>query len=291
MTASLASSVVVGVDGSPGSEAALDWAVGEARARGLGLHVIHGFGRELAVASMGVIGRFPVPDTAAIAAAARRLLDHAVRRARESAPDVPVSHELDEDDAVTTLVQCSASSPLVVVGSRRRGPIGSAVLGSVGAAVAAGAHGPVVVVRGPAGIPAEHPCVVVGVDLFVQSDDVMRFAFEHAERGGMHLEVLCCWSPDLLAGMMWRPQQPAPAWVVDKLAEIVRPYESEFPHVKVHSAVVRDHAVDGLVAAADAQALVVVGSTTRHPRVGSLLGSVSQGVLHHVTCPVAVVPT
>ena len=38
-----------------------------------------------------------------------------------------------------------------------------------------------------------------------------------------------------------------------------------------------------------AQALLVIGEKSRHPAVGTLLGSVSQGVLHHATCPVAVV--
>jgi nucleotide-binding universal stress UspA family protein len=52
---------------------------------------------------------------------------------------------------------------------------------------------------------------------------------------------------------------------------------------------VRDHPVAALVAAATAQDLLVVGSHSRHARVAAMLGSVSQGVLHHATCPVAVV--
>jgi nucleotide-binding universal stress UspA family protein len=53
--------------------------------------------------------------------------------------------------------------------------------------------------------------------------------------------------------------------------------------------VVRDHPVAGLVAASAGQDLLVVGSRSGHARVAALLGSVSQGVLHHATCPVAVV--
>jgi nucleotide-binding universal stress UspA family protein len=39
-----------------------------------------------------------------------------------------------------------------------------------------------------------------------------------------------------------------------------------------------------------AQHLLVVSSRTRHAVAGTLLGSVTQNVLHHATCPVAVIP-
>jgi len=48
--------------------------------------------------------------------------------------------------------------------------------------------------------------------------------------------------------------------------------------------------VSGLVAESMAQRLLVVGTRSRHPVAGTLLGSVAQGVLHHATCPVAVIP-
>jgi hypothetical protein len=55
--------------------------------------------------------------------------------------------------------------------------------------------------------------------------------------------------------------------------------------------VIRAHPPAGLVSASTAQCLPVVGNHGRHAVTGMLLGSVSQGVLHHATCPVAVVPT
>jgi nucleotide-binding universal stress UspA family protein len=57
----------------------------------------------------------------------------------------------------------------------------------------------------------------------------------------------------------------------------------------VQAAVIREHPVAGLVDASTAQHLLVVGSRGRHALTGTLLGSVSQGVLHHATCPVAVI--
>jgi nucleotide-binding universal stress UspA family protein len=54
--------------------------------------------------------------------------------------------------------------------------------------------------------------------------------------------------------------------------------------------VVREHPVAGLVSEAAGAHLLVVGAHGRHALAGTLLGSVSQGVLHHATCPVAVIP-
>lgn len=51
------------------------------------------------------------------------------------------------------------------------------------------------------------------------------------------------------------------------------------------------HPAAGLVAASLNQDLLVAGSRGRHTLVGTRLGSVNQGVLHHAYCPVAVVPT
>jgi nucleotide-binding universal stress UspA family protein len=45
------------------------------------------------------------------------------------------------------------------------------------------------------------------------------------------------------------------------------------------------------VSASAGQYLLVVGNRRKHAHAGSLLGSVSQRVLHHATCPVAVLPT
>jgi nucleotide-binding universal stress UspA family protein len=74
------------------------------------------------------------------------------------------------------------------------------------------------------------------------------------------------------------------------LSEALAGWRERYPDVDVHGAVIRDHAVAGLVSESTAERLLVVGSRGRHALAGTLLGSVSQGVLHHATCPVAVVP-
>ncbi|MEU4292676.1 universal stress protein [Kribbella sp. NPDC026596] len=70
-------------------------------------------------------------------------------------------------------------------------------------------------------------------------------------------------------------------------------WRQKHPEVTIEAELRRGHAVDGIIKAAtesDAQLLVI--GTHHHTRLTSfLLGSVTRGVLHHATCPLAVVPT
>lgn len=291
MTAQYSDAIVVGVDGSPGAEAALDWALGEARARHTGVRLTYAYDRAGTYGSVAVRGTLPPPDIEVVRSSARRLLTAAAARASRIAPDVVVSSRPVGDYAVPALLAESRHAPLVVLGSRRRGAVGSVLLGSVSAAVSARADCPVVVVRGPAGSPAERAGVVVGVDPSDDSTEPLEFAFEYASRRSLPIHPIYCWHPDLLAEMMWRPEPPAPEWVDARLADIVATWADKYPQVRVHAAVERGHPADVLVAASSAQHLLVVGTSGRPARTGTMLGSVSQGVLHHATCPVAVIPS
>ena len=64
----------------------------------------------------------------------------------------------------------------------------------------------------------------------------------------------------------------------------------KFPNVTIETRVVQGHATYALVSAARTAALLVVGSQGHGP-LRSLLGSVSHGVVHHTTVPVAIVHT
>jgi nucleotide-binding universal stress UspA family protein len=73
------------------------------------------------------------------------------------------------------------------------------------------------------------------------------------------------------------------------LAEAIAGRRDLYPGLKVDLQVLRGHAGDALVrASADAQ-LVVVGARGRGGLAGLLLGSVSQALLQHADCPVAIV--
>jgi nucleotide-binding universal stress UspA family protein len=129
--------------------------------------------------------------------------------------------------------------------------------------------------------------VVVGIDGTEASQDLLAFGFEHANVHRAPLRAVLCWHPDLLASMSWRAEPPpesVDAWLSDALVGL----RERYPEVVVHPEVLREHPKSGLLKASEGQYLLVVGNRGRHAHVGTLLGSVSQRVLHHATCPVAV---
>lgn len=279
--------VLYGLSDATENWTALDWAADEARVRNRPLHLVRAYHW-----SAGAVP-WELGDDRMIASDLRGVaetrLRHGVAHVEAEFPDVTVKASVVEGIPWDVLVEKSAHADVTVVGSRRLSAIGSAVMGSVSTVVAARAAGPVVVVEGPAGDPAERARVVVGVDGSAATDDVLAFAFDHASRHGVPLKAVFCWRPDLAAAMQWRPEQPAPEKAERWLAEAVAGWQNKYPDVSVQRAVVREHPVAGLVLESAAQDLLVVGGNSRHARIASLLGSVSQGVLHHATCPVAVV--
>lgn len=283
--------IAVGVDDSPGADQALTWALEEGRHRAVTVRLIYAYGAALSHDATPMYGRLPVPELGHVHDVAGRVLADAAAKAAKLAPEVEVSTHAVGEDAAHALVEESGRSSTVVLGSRHRGAAGSVLLGSVSAAVAARGACPVVVMRGPATASPDAGAVVVGVDAQPSTELVLAFAFGYASRHSRALHAVLCWHPDRLAEMMWRSEPPAPEHADALLSESLAGWRERYPDVTVHQGVVREHPVAGLVDASAAQDLLVVGNRGRHALPGTLLGSVSQGVLHHATCPVAVVPS
>jgi nucleotide-binding universal stress UspA family protein len=145
----MAGRVVVGVDGSELSAAAMRWAVEEARLRGATLVAVHAwtFVPPAAVGEPGVIPVAAVTlmdDLEIGRAAAEALLDDAVSGVPA---DVEVEKLVGEGSPGEVLVEAGAGAELVVVGTRGRGALKSALLGSVSSHVIGHAPCPVVVIR------------------------------------------------------------------------------------------------------------------------------------------------
>ena len=283
--------IVVGIDGSPGSDAALRWAMDDADTRKAPVRLVHAYRWEYARTQISEYVETPGTDLYAAKRAADELIAGALDRARELDPTVETQGDVVDGDTAQILLDESRDAHILVLGSRHLKALGSTILGSVGAAVAALSACPTVVVRGPSGTRDEGAGVVVGVDGTEASQALLAFAFDHASQHQVPIRAVLCWRPDALATTSWRPDPPAPARADARLSEALADWREKYPDVVVHAEVIRAHPVAGLVSASTAQYLLVVGKHGHHAMTGTLLGSVSQGVLHHAACPVAVVPS
>jgi nucleotide-binding universal stress UspA family protein len=136
--------VVAGVDGSPGSLAALRFAVEEAKLRGVPLAVV--FAWSLPVAGDVPGGLMPVL-AADFAKDAAESLDGAL--AEVDATGVTIERMVVEGGAARRLVEAAEGAEMLVVGSRGRGGFAGLLLGSVSQQCAHHAPCPVVIVRPP----------------------------------------------------------------------------------------------------------------------------------------------
>jgi nucleotide-binding universal stress UspA family protein len=138
--------VVVGIDGSPGSLVALQWAAEAARLRGARLRVLFAWddlGAQLAKTMRG--GRKPTEADEREAALA--LIAEAVRDALGGEPGVEIVPWAEPGEAAPALIEASKTVDLLVVGSRGRGGFAGLLLGSVSQQCIQHAHCPVAVIR------------------------------------------------------------------------------------------------------------------------------------------------
>ena len=143
--------IIVGVDGSAGAHTALLWAADEAKLRGAELVVVQAW-----VPQGPMAGPMIAPGADLWAETIERTREQLMSQV-ESLEDsgVTVTTQLVGGPPHEALEALSGEADLLVVGSRGRGPIGSAVLGSVSSHVCRSARCPVVVVSRHAAVPAE----------------------------------------------------------------------------------------------------------------------------------------
>jgi nucleotide-binding universal stress UspA family protein len=137
--------VVVGVDGSPASRAALRYAAGQAAARGAVLRAVHAWRWPVSTRPGEQVPL--VYDREALAGEEERLLADELAGLAEEFPGLVVERRLVRDRAAPALLEAAADAALTVVGSRGHGGFTGLLLGSVSNQVLHHAAGPVVVVH------------------------------------------------------------------------------------------------------------------------------------------------
>ncbi len=302
--------VLVGVDGSPASLHAADWAAAYAQVHDRAIHLVCSY-TVPSFAAAGLDGGYTAVDDTVLAQGAAAVLEEA--EARLAPTGVPITSATASGDAAAVLVDLSRGASLAVVGTRGRGGFAERLLGTVSSALPAHAHCPTVVVPYRAPENAEHPAqreahqhwpvtrevlpvrrIVVGVDGSPSAEIALERAIVEAEAWHAELTAVAAVPVGTGAGLLaWLPAAVDHEAVLHDVAEgldvVVDRALTDHPDLQV-----RRHVLDGVGSAlltefSTAVDLVVVGSRGRGGFAGLLLGSTSQAVLHHSACPVMVV--
>lgn len=293
--------ILVAIDGSPESTAALVWATHEAQASARALRLVHvveylpGYGYFWAstVGANGALRDAGEP----ILAAARALV-------RELAPTVPVESGAITGSVVRSLLAECERAQLAVVGTRGAGALSRLLLGSVSHRLAAHAACPVVLVGEPtvptAARVSASPIdrIVVGVGGSAEADTlaVLDFALGEGERHNVPVVAIRTWEP---------PHSPIPFghdgpsadynaerdhYERAQLLEALAAAKSAHPRVQVSARVRSGDAAVRLTRACRPGDLLVIGHRHSGRYYPPALGPVASSVAHHARCPLAVVP-
>ena len=282
--------VLVCLDGSTASDAAVAWGTREAIMRQLPITLVQ-------VVAPVVVG-WPVGQL--YADMPEWQMDngkHVIDRARKTlstslgGSQPPEIHaEVVYSNIVPALIDASKDAWMIVAGSQGLGALGRLLLGSVTTGLVHHAHCPVAVIHSDESAAADaNAPVLLGIDGSPASEAATALAFDEASRRGVGLMALHVWSdvgvfPAL--GMDWRDHESQGQEI---LAEILASWQEQYPDVRVERLLFCDKPSRWLLKESERAQLVVVGSHGRGGFPGMRLGSVSSAVAQAARVPVIVV--
>jgi nucleotide-binding universal stress UspA family protein len=280
--------IVVAVDGTEPSRAAVRWAAREAELSNQPLLVTHVMDWDWSAARYDVGSR----QLETARKIAENIVGRAAHVARTVAPAIGVDTDVAIGDAAAQLIIASEGANLLVLGNRGHGGFAGLHLGSVSQRVAMHAKCPVVVVRGRTA-SKEGP-VVVGVGETDSADEVLEAAFTAARARGAPLSVIRSFLPAVPP--YWGHLPPEQVHIPEqdnaeraRVSGQLAPWREKYPDVPVEILLSHASAAALLVGVSHSAQLVVVGSHGQGVIAGTLLGSTGLQLLHHADCPVLIV--
>jgi nucleotide-binding universal stress UspA family protein len=285
MVTELFSTIVIGIDGSPGGTSALEWGLALAERRRAPVRLVHAVSPSMSDLRIGG-GDVGVAGDAL--SAARDLLEQELEQAKSRHPALSISGKLVNDSAPSALIEESRDAAMIVVGAHGARGFSNLVAGSTTMNVASHAHCTAVTVPTDMTNTAQQRGIVVGVDGSSVTQAAIAFALREASATGQALTAVHAWVDPVTMSPMTQDTAGYSSARAQALSEMLAPWMEKYPDVVVELKVVREHPVHALAAAAEGAQLLVVGCRGRGAVRSMMLGSVSHGVLHLATCPVAV---
>ncbi len=284
-----AEEILVGVDGSIHSRAAVGWAMAEARSRNCGVLLVH-----VSEAASGLW-----TTTRSIRQGLRELaqpvVDKALAHARGIDPQVPVRGRLILGNPRRTLLTMSAGTVMTVVGRQGRGALAAHLVGSLSLSLMAHSHNPVVAVAPDADPAARQPIgrVVVALGDRPTSLRALDFGIEEARLYGIELQVVHAWQSHAVlhhpAGdaesAARRGLEAEQQW----LSELLTGHAGQVSGVSITPVVRGGRPVPVLREFCQPSDLLVLGQHRHGRYLPAMLGTVIAETLHQVPCTVAVV--
>ena len=284
--------IVVGLDTSAGSAAAMAWALDLVAGTGTRVVPVHAW-QYPALCLLPFPAGLPVPPPEAMQDDAEARAGRLIAGTRP--PDggvvgVDVAEPIVREGSAARVLCAEAEradADIVVVGSRGLSSVRSTLAGSVSAACAHRSPAPVVVVPADALERDDHGVVVVGVDGSQASNAAVAFADAWMPEDSLLLLVHAWNLPVTMSGMVAMSDLDA---IESAAADLLASAADSVERHKVDTLVLRGDPrteIDRLAETADA---VVVGRTGHNVAERFLLGSVATHAVHHVVAPTVVVP-
>jgi nucleotide-binding universal stress UspA family protein len=293
--------ILVGVDGSANSSAALRWAVAEAELQRARVMAFFAWG----YVPPGHAGGGHVFTADYTAAAAKAALAEAIDDAVGAQIAKGIERHVTCELPPKALLSAASAADLLAIGARGVGGFLGLMLGSVSQACLHHTTVPLAIIRapdaGPGGAPeagAAPPTaggrIVVGVDGSESARRALQWAVAEARRREASVDVVHGWQvpfavPSPLAGLpldddfLEKEARAELDRIIEGAGEVDQP-------VPVEGLLVRGGAARAVLDAAQGADLVVLGTRGLGGFRGLLLGSVTHQVAHHVGCPMVVVP-
>lgn len=275
--------IIVGVNGSAGSEAALTWALQRASRHKLPVILLY------AIDDDWISPDFQYQEV--VRESGMELLQRAQGSARAQAPDVAVEVQLRHGNAGAALREASRQASLVVVGAHDRHWLDGGPLTDRALQVVSASDSPVAVI--PPVPAAGRPGVVVGVDGSEESLQAVSFAAAEADRAREELTVVLA----VRSPARWMEHKLPTGGLAETaieedrvvLAESVAGLGDRYPDLVIHQRLETEgEPAKALVNIGREAQLLVIGSRGRGGFARLLLGSTAHAILLEVPCPTIV---